>query len=313
MANSFNSSVGFGLSYALNRRKFVKLSSLYTSTLLLAPLSSYSSGKKTLRFGLLADSHYADRAPVNTRFYRQSLDKMKEAVSMMNEEKVDFLLHLGDFKDEGPNQDPAETLRFLQTIEEEFQKFEGPTYHCLGNHDVDSITKQEFLQHTSNTGISPNKSYYSFDKNGFHFVVLDANYHKDGRDQFYAEGADWQDPNIPQDQIDWLETDLSQTDLPTIVFCHHPLYEFLRKDRSYHVKNYPSVKQVMEESQKVLAVFQGHVHAEHHELIGGIHYLTQLAMVDHEGLENNSFSIVEIQEGQIRIDGFKRVSNQQYK
>ena len=68
----------------------------------------------------------------------------------------------------------------------------------------------------------------------------------------------------------------------------------------------------LKEEKKVMAVFQGHVHAEHHELIGGIHYLTQLAMVDHEGLENNSFSIVEIQEGQIRIDGFKRVSDQTY-
>lgn len=312
MAHTFRSTFEFGLSHELNRRSFVKLSSFYASTLLLTPLLACGSKSESLRFGLLADSHYADRDPVNTRYYRHALEKMKEAVAIMNEENVDFLLHLGDFKDEGPSQDPAETLHFLKTIEKEFSKFEGPIYHCIGNHDVDSITKQQFLDHTQNTGITPNKSYFSVDKKGFHIVVLDANFHKDGRDQFYAEGADWQDPNIPQSQINWLEQDLSSTDLPTLVFCHHPLYKFLRKENSYHVRNYRKIQQIMEKSQKVMAVFQGHVHAEHHELIGGIHYLTQLAMVDHAGLENNSFSIVEIQEGQIRIDGYKRVSDQTY-
>ena len=29
----------------------------------------------------------------------------------------------------------------------------GPRYHCVGNHDVDSITKQQFLENIENTGI----------------------------------------------------------------------------------------------------------------------------------------------------------------
>lgn len=312
MGNPFDQTAAFNQSFSLQRRKFLKLSALYTSTLLLTPLAACKVPVKSVRFGLLADSHYADRDPMNTRFYRHSLDKMKEAVSVMNQNQVDFLVHLGDFKDEGPDKEEANTLRFLHEIEGAFSQFEGPYYHCIGNHDVDSITKQQFLQNVTNTGISPEKSYYSFDQQGFHFVVLDANFHKDGRDQFYKEGADWKDPNIPQDQIDWFEKDLAKTELPCVIFCHHPLYEFIRNDHGYHVNNYLDLQKVMEDSQKVLAVFQGHVHAEDHKLIRGIHYLTQLAMVDYEGLENNSFSVVEIKEGQIRIDGFKRVSDQEY-
>jgi len=312
MENYIDRSAGFNVPFNLPRRKFLKLSALYSSTLLLTPLASCKIPEKSVRFGLLADSHYADRDPLNTRFYRHSLDKMKEAILHMNEGKVDFLLHLGDFKDEGPDKDEKETLGFLQDLESEFSKFEGPIYHCVGNHDVDSITKKQFLQHITNTGISPDKSYYSFDKKGFHFVVLDANYHKDGRDQFYKEGADWQDPNIPQAQVDWLTADLANTQLPTIIFCHHLLYKFPKSDHHYHVNNHTEIQSVMEKSEKVIASFHGHVHTEDHFFKNGIHYLTQLAMVDYEGLENNSFSIVEIKDGQIRIDGFKRVSDQVY-
>jgi len=67
---------------------------------------------------------------------------------------------------------------------------------------------------------------------------------------------------------------------------------------------------LLEDSNKVLAVFQGHVHEEIHKEINGVHYITQLGMVDGNGLENNSFSIVPIDEKQIQVDGHKRASDE---
>ena len=67
---------------------------------------------------------------------------------------------------------------------------------------------------------------------------------------------------------------------------------------------------LLEDSNKVLAVFQGHVHEEIHKEINGVHYITQLGMVDGNGLENNSFSIVTIDEKQIQVDGHKRASDE---
>jgi len=58
--------------------------------------------------------------------------------------------------------------------------------------------------------------------------------------------------------------------------------------------------------------FQGHVHEEIHKEINGIHYITQLGMVDGRGLGNNSFSIVTIDEKQIQIDGYKRASDEDF-
>ena len=40
----------------------------------------------------------------------------------------------------------------------------------LGNHDLDSLSKEDFLKIVGNTGISQYSSYYSFDLKGLHFI-----------------------------------------------------------------------------------------------------------------------------------------------
>jgi alkaline phosphatase len=291
-----------------NRRDFIIQSTLLTFGLSAFPIETLGKSKP-LRLGLASDSHYAERLPKGTRFYKGTLNKMKEFVDVMNSESVDFVMHLGDFKDEDESKERLSTLSYLKRIEQVYANFKGARYHCIGNHDVDSITKQEFLAHVVNSDITHQNSYYSYDCNGYHFVVLDANYDQFGKDHFYAEGADWQDTNIPEDQLKWLEHDLAFTSYPTIVFCHHPLFEFYRGGHKYHINNYKSIQHLLESSNKVIAVFQGHVHEERIKTINGIHYITQLGMVDFEGLENNSFSIVEIDKKQIRITGYKRATN----
>lgn len=293
--------------YSLARRRFIKLTGMATTGLLLN--SCFPGKSKPVRFGLVTDSHYADREPAGKRYYRESLDKMKECIDVMNKEKVDFVIHLGDFKDEDKNKESEDTLKYLRAIEAQFGKFDGPRYHCVGNHDVDSITKQQFLSNVENTGIGQDKSYYSFDSGDFHCVVLDSNFHEDGRDHFYKEGADWRNTNMPQDELQWLSEDLKSTDLPILIFTHHPLHTF----KKHEVRNYEDIQRVLESQKNVVAVFQGHVHQENYVNVSGIHYFTQLAMVDHSGPENNSFSIVSISEEEIQIDGYRRVSDQSYK
>lgn len=297
--------------FTITRRKFILRASLGGAALGLGSFCWPNSGHK-VRFGLVTDSHYADREPQNTRFYRQSLDKMREFLQVMQNEQVDFIMHLGDFKDEDTRQQETDTLKYLRDLEAIFSSFNGAKYHCIGNHDVDSITKLQFLENVTNTGIPNTSSYYSFDHQGFHFVVLDANYHRDGRDQFYKEGADWQDPNIPAGQLQWLREDLEKTAFPSVLCCHHPLYEYNRDGFKLHVNQFAEVQQILEASGKVLSVFQGHVHEEGYRRINGILYCTQWGMVDYSGLENNSFSIVEIDNKALNLIGYKRVASNQF-
>jgi hypothetical protein len=46
-----------------------------------------TDAKPLLRVGLMTDLHYADKNPTKTRFYREALAKLDEAVEVMNREK----------------------------------------------------------------------------------------------------------------------------------------------------------------------------------------------------------------------------------
>ncbi|MBC8469034.1 MAG: metallophosphoesterase, partial [Planctomycetes bacterium] len=257
--------------WIITRRTFLKssIASLAILPLSCALNSSSKTNQRTNRFGIVTDCHYADAEAQGTRFYRESIDKLSECVNLMNNERVDFLIELGDFKDQ--DKPPAEknTLSYLQTAEKVLKRFNGPTYHVLGNHDMDSISKMQFLKRVDNTNIDSNCSYYSFDSNGLHFIVLDANYRADGTD--YDHGNfDWTDANIPSKELDWLKRDLAAAPGAVIVFIH----QLLDGTGSVYVKNAAQVRQVLETSGKVLAVFQGHHHSGSYSNVAGIHYYT---------------------------------------
>ena len=79
----------------ITRRAF-----LQNSTLCLAGFSGLqaadSEAKALLKVGLMTDLHYADKPPTKTRFYREALAKLDEAVEVMNREKPALVVELGD-------------------------------------------------------------------------------------------------------------------------------------------------------------------------------------------------------------------------
>jgi len=252
---------------------------------------------------MVADCHYADADPSGTQFYRQSLGKLAECVARMNAEKVDFLIELGDLKDQDRIPVEQKTLSYLDRIEGVFRQFNGPRYHVLGNHDLDSLSKGQFLARAENMGIDPQRTTYCFDARGLHCIVLDANFRADG--QGYDRGNfKWTDAHIPIRELDWLRRDLAVTRGPVVVFVH----QLLDGTGDLYIKNAAEVRKVLEESGKVLAVFQGHHHPGQHNEIGGIHYYTLKALLEGQGEENNAYAIVEVQpSGDVTVTGFRQV------
>ncbi|HPS54308.1 MAG TPA: metallophosphoesterase [Sedimentisphaerales bacterium] len=291
--------------WIITRRDFLKASALGIAGLSFAQLSALADeNNNVIRFGIVTDPHYSDcdTPQDSSRFFKQSLDKMTECVELMNKEKVDFLIELGDFKDAAPQGNQPQTIEYIKTIENIFQKFQGPRYHVLGNHDVDCITKQQFLSNIKNSDIQDGLSYYSFDKNGVHFVVLDANYHKEGT-EYSAGNFNWTSPNIPQGQLDWLKQDLQQAKGPAIIFIH----QLLDGQGDVYVDNSPQVRQVLEDAGNVLAVFNGHHHEGQYSLINNIHYYTLKAMIEGSGEENNAYAIVELhKDDSLTVTGYRK-------
>lgn len=254
--------------------------------------------KPRLRFGVLADLHYADKAPRAKRHYRESATKVVEAVTRFREERVDFVVELGDLVDAADSK--RAELGYLEHIERELGRFPGERHYVLGNHCVHSLTKREFI-----AGCAARKPYYSFDVAGFHFVVLDACYRKDGV-SYEPGNFHWTDSSIPEAERSWLRKDLASGSSRTIVFVH----QRLDIGGDYGIENRAAIREIFEQSKRVVAVFQGHHHVNDHHEIGGIHYCTIAAMVEGSGAESSAYGIVDVfADGAIRVNGFRRLED----
>lgn len=268
-----------------------------------------ASAAETCRFALATDSHFSEKEALGEKHYADALLKTEEFIKTVNTLQCDFAIHLGDFKDEDLHPDPKTTQEYLRLMELEYAKFNGRRFHCIGNHDLDSITKAQFLNRVENSGIESDKGYYSFEINAIKFIVLDANFDSNGRDHFFLEGGDWQSPVIPEAQLDWLERELSASAHPCVIFCHHPLYAYVKNGHSYHVTNYLEVREALEGSGKILAVFNGHMHEEMFHEINRIHYLSMNSMLEGTFIQRNCFYVIEMRSGQLIIDRYDRINN----
>ena len=290
--------------FILSRREFLNLS--ITGLGVSAINTKVTNLKPNLRFGMITDMHFADVNSRGNRYYRQSLNKLTEFVQVMKDQEVEFIIELGDFKDEDSPPNENSTLKYLRRIEEEFRRGAKKTFHVLGNHDVDSISKAQFQSEITNTGIPNEHTFYSFVEKDIQFIVLDANYRSDGKS--YDRGNfDWTDSNIPQNQLKWLRHELEKNSLYNIVFVH----QLLDGEGSHFINNASEVRQILERSKKVLAVFNGHQHTGRYNIINDIHYYTLKAVVEGQGTENNAYAIVEISaDNNIVINGYRRVKTE---
>lgn len=255
----------------------------------------------SLRVGLMTDLHYADKAPAGTRHYRETLAKFEEAARQFERDKPAFVVELGDLIDAADSVEVEQG--YLKRINREFSGLSPDRHYVLGNHCVDTLKKEEFLGE-----VGQEKSFYSFERGGFHFIVLDACFRGDGT-PYGRKNFQWTDTNIPDAELEWLEADLQASGKPVIVFAH----QRLDVSTNHGVKNNAAVRRLLESSGKVLAVFQGHSHQNDLKQIGGIHYCTLVAMVEGSGAENNGYSVMEIEpSGTIVLHGFRKQKSHEW-
>ena len=239
-----------------NRRSFLQKMLLGSSTLVLPWKANTKHPPNQIKLGIIADPHQDLMHDVESR-----LEKFMEVAEMRS---PDIIIQLGDFC-----HPKKENNAFLSL----WNQFRGPKYHVLGNHDMDTASKTQTMEYW---GMPSN--YYSFDQNGFHFIILDANYINEGgiyrdyeKSNFYIDAAlrTWVHP----EQIDWLREDLANTNLPILVFSHQSLVTDL-----WGIKNRTIIQKLFEETnrqagfQKVIACFNGHNHIDAFRKINGIYY-----------------------------------------
>lgn len=232
----------------MNRKEFLKNSGLAGGTLLFAKFPELNPAKNKVRFGMITDLHHD--------IMHDGIDRLSAFIKEMNIESPDFIIQGGDLC--FPKK---ENLPLMEV----WNKFKGPKYHVIGNHDTDGgYTREQVVEFWNAKG-----KYYSFDVNGFHFVVLDGNEHNPSeyRPKGYAR-------YISPVQLDWLKKDLKETALPTVVFCHQGL-----DNDSGGLENGTMLRYTLEQEneqsgqQKVVLVISGHHHQDYYNYINKIHYV----------------------------------------
>jgi len=233
---------------SVSRRNFLKY-----GTLACAPLifdwrldAAARADLKPVKFGLCADPH--------KDLMHDADQRLGVFIDAVNRDGSEFILQLGDFC--RPDEKNREFLKI-------WERFTGPRYHTLGNHDRDGgFAWQQVLDFW---GMA--HRYYSFDHGGWHFVVLDGNEIKPVTPQ----------PGYPhyigREQIAWLEEDLRKTAAPTILFVHQSL------EAEGGVENSAEVRAVLEKAnatagwRKVGVCLNGHHHVDHQKEINEILYV----------------------------------------
>ncbi len=234
-----------------NRRDFIRLLSIGgTATMLPLNLSAIAlkEKKKSLKFGICTDVHKDIMHDADSR--------IRAFIEDATEKESDFIIQLGDFCR------PYDyNLEFMSV----WNSFQGKKYHVIGNHDMDGgFTRGQVVDYWN-----IENRFYSYDCKGYHFIVLDGNDADPSPDRpsGYARF-------IGEEQLQWLEKDLEDTGLPSIVFIHQGLDNDLGG-----IHNATQSRLVLERAnekagfQKVQYVFSGHHHQDYYNVINGIHYI----------------------------------------
>lgn len=202
-----------------------------------------------VKFLVFGDLHY-DHATKGDERIREILTRAKN-------EKAEFIVSLGDIVAPFP--------KYAHVIEA-FRNAEVPVYHVLGNHDV----KVDLAETMSFLGLE--SPWYSFVKDGVKFIFLNSCYEKRGDEEFSfpetrGEGVKY--PLIPQEELAWLETELSDG-MKYVIFSHHSL---TNEFRNRAVWNRQEVFELFKGKQ-VLLCMNGHDHGEDFKLLDHVPYYT---------------------------------------
>jgi 3',5'-cyclic AMP phosphodiesterase CpdA len=237
-----------------------------------------------LTLGIVTDLHFGPEAR-----WHGKLRKMSHRAGeftrgfverMQSEVHPDLVVNLGDdIEDESR---PADLARY-EECQSILETAGVPVVNVAGNHDTVNLGPADLLAVWARTGHgktwSPGpagKLHYSFDRGGFHFTVLHTVEEPGG------------DIHVREPELGWIASDLEQTKLPTVVLMHHSASEqdfddsFWFKGRANRalVQERRELRDIFEKSGRVRAVFNGHVHRNHFDVIRGIPYVTIQSLIE---------------------------------
>ncbi|MBN2010535.1 metallophosphoesterase [candidate division KSB1 bacterium] len=259
----------------LNEKRIVNIIMLIIFTILLFQPSSYAQITDSFRFVFMTDIHVQPELKADEGF--------KQAIAKVNELLPDFVITGGDLIMDALGQSFERSTMLYDMYNEICNDFTMPVYNTIGNHEVFGLYEKssispdhpEYGKEMYKQRIGHGKTYYSFDHNGWHFIVLDAIGFTPER-KYIGE--------IDSSQIVWLKDDLSKTDnaTPIVVSTHIPFISVGEQMLKGGAAAF-SPAAIIANSNDIIALFhehnlklvlQGHLHIVEDIHIAGVHYIT---------------------------------------
>ena len=244
-------------------------------------------GRLTAGFALLAtgcskkylwSNRGSDKGSVNLVFYTdvhariewETPVAIKKAARAINSQRADLIIAGGDLITDGFESSAAEVAPRWDAYMTMHHSIEADLYPAIGNHDLVAAAPKDGTPaaknpraiYLANTGLD--RTYYSFDAVGYHFVILDSV-------QVIGEEYKYQGLIWPE-QLEWLKLDLGKVPLatPIVLVTHIPLLSSfyaatggatVAPPKNRVVVNNRDVLKVID-NHNVILVLQGHLHVK---------------------------------------------------
>ena len=229
----------------------------------------------SIRFVFMTDVHIQPELDADDGF-KMAIDKIKDL-------NPDFVITGGDLIMDALDESFERSVEQFDLYKEISDELNVPVYNAIGNHDVfgiyeDSgmdVTHPEYGKKMYKNRIGEGKTYYSFDHDNWHFMILDVVGITD--DNKYMGIVD-------SVQIEWIKKDIQKLkkETPVIVVGHIPFITAAKQliygypaemTPSLVVTNGLEVLKLFEECNLRL-VLQGHLHIVEEIIYKDIHFIT---------------------------------------
>lgn len=194
------------------RRDFLKKIGIFGITTSLGGLAkasvaepSSSVKKRALRIAHITDVHIKNK--------KAPIENFKRVLSDINSADFDFIINTGDSVFNMNNENESTIAEHWQAWHECIAVNKLPMYSCLGNHDVWTAGNGKI--YTMNQ-LNLSDRFYSFQKNGWKFIMLDSN-----QQNKYGYELD-------NEQWEWLRNELNdcKKDEHVVISSHVPIMSF---------------------------------------------------------------------------------------
>ncbi len=209
---------------------------------------------------MIADTHLEAKEPIRQTFMKAGFCNLSRAAA-----KVDAVVVAGDLTNYADEPSLAKYYEILDKY------CPVKAISCAGNHDighagdrdVTDISREEakanYIRYNNEyLGIDATDNYYSYEVNGYRFIVIG---------DICCDGGHWDDMDLGEEQLAFLDSELAAAtadNKPAFVVCHWPVDGMNGQETIWPgcgidlSKN--DVKSVMERYKNVFYI-SGHMHA----------------------------------------------------